>query len=115
MGVQDACALANARHYLARLRERVGALRGKLGEQAASKAISEIDIEELLPPRVHASRFERHWHKQNLARVNERALFPAIAQQAPVAGRGANLCRRGCETVLGTLRQMLGGLARQGL
>jgi glyoxylase-like metal-dependent hydrolase (beta-lactamase superfamily II) len=111
MGVQDASALANARHYLARLRERVGALRAKLGEQAASKAISEIDIEELLAPRVHASRFERHWHKQNLARVNERALFPA----APAAARGASLCRRGCETVLGTLRQMLGGLARQGL
>ena len=115
MGVQDACALANARHYLARLRERVGALRAKLGEQAASKAISDIDIEQLLAPRVHASRFERHWHKQNLARINERLLFPAMAPQAPAAGRGAELCRRGCETVMGTLRQMLGGLARQGL
>jgi cyclase len=116
MGLQDACALSNARHYLARLRERVSVLRAALGEAAARKAIAGIHVDELLAPRVHASRFERHWHQQNLARVNERALFPAAPDQASApAARGASLCQRGCETVMGMLRHMLGGMARQGL
>jgi cyclase len=114
MGLQDACALSNARHYLGRLRERVGELRAALGEQVARKAIGEIHIDELLAPRVHASRFERHWHKQNLARVIERGLFQATPRQAPAA-RSTSLCRRGCDTVMGMLRHMLGGMARQGL
>ncbi len=116
MGVQDASVLGNARHYLARLRERVSVLRAALGPEAAKNAIAAIDIEELLAPRVHASRFERHWHKQNLLRVNERDLFPAASYKAPpLASRGVELCRRGCETVMGMLQHLLGGMARQGL
>ena len=110
IGVQDGDALANARHYLARLRERVGRVRAAMGADAARQAIAAIRIEDLLAPGVHAGRFERHWHGQNLLRVNERSLFAAsgaVVQREERAALAA--C---CDTVLRVLQRMLGGLAR---
>lgn len=113
IGVQDGEALANARHYLARLRAQVGAARATMAAGAARQAIAAIRIEVLLAPGVHAGRFERHWHGQNLLRVNECGLFPAtgsVAQRQERQERPALAAC--CDTVLRTLQRMLGGLAR---
>jgi cyclase len=114
LGVQNGDVLANARIYLARLREKVGTLRASLGEAAARKAIAAIAIEDVLAPGVHAGRFERHWHGQNLLRVNERELFQSSSYRAvPQLARDSRLARMvGCESVMGMVRCMLGGMAR---
>jgi cyclase len=111
LGVQDSASLDHARHYLQQLGQKVGALRATLNEQSAGKAIAALPIDTLLAPGVQASSFEHHWHKQNLLRINERALFPA----APQLARGPGLARRCCDTVMGMLTSLLGGLARQGV
>lgn len=114
LGVQCADALANARHYLARLGEKVTRLRATLDAAAARKAIAAIAIDALLAPGVHAGRFERHWHGQNLLRINERELFASASKHAAAqVARDSKLARvTGSDSVMGMLRCLLGGMAR---
>jgi cyclase len=114
LGVQCADALGNARHYLAKLGEKVAQLRATLGAAAARKAIAAIAIDALLAPGVHASRFERHWHGQNLLRINERGLFSdsSVCSAPSQSGKRAALRVAGGASVMHMLRCMLAGMAR---
>ena len=103
-------ALGNARAYLARLRERVQALRGAHGASQAAQAIAAIGLDELLVPGEFATPLERHWHADNLRQVVARGLFPARAQPARAARSRSQAC---CETLASVLKAMLGRLAER--
>lgn len=102
-GAQDGVALANARHYLARLGQRVGQLRLRYPASAAA-AISAIALDECLADGVHASPLERHWHMDNLKQVVERGWY------VPAQAGGVTRSR-----VMESLTGMLGRLARIGV
>lgn len=72
MGVLPAAALANARVYLGRLRERVRAARRDGGD---AQAIAAIRIEDCVAAEVAPTAFEREWHGRNLEVITERRLF----------------------------------------
>ena len=103
-------ALGNARAYLARLRERVQALRGAHGAGQAAQAIAAIALDDLLVPGEFATPLERHWHADNLHQVVARGLFPAPAQTAKSARSRSQAC---CETLASVLKAMLGRLAER--
>lgn len=72
MGVLPGSALANARHYLVRLRQAVVAARRSAD---AVRSVRAIDIESCVAADVTPTPFEREWHGRNLERVLERDLF----------------------------------------
>lgn len=104
-------ALANARTYLAGLRQQVGAARAAHADPAA--AIGAIELDGLLAAGEHATPLERHWHRDNLRQVGARGLFPALAQ-AP-AGAARSRTQACCETIKSVLTAMLGRLAERGV
>lgn len=114
LGVQHGDALGNARHYLAQLGERVVHLRGACPENAVERTVAAIALEDCLAPGLFATPPEREWHRQNLRRVAEGALFPAAARvPAPQAqGKCLTRCR---ETIMSVLTAMLGRLAERGV
>ena len=73
MGVLPGSALANARHYLARLRWAVVAARRCAD---AARSVCDITIESCLAADVVPTPFEREWHGRNLQLIVERGLFP---------------------------------------
>ena len=111
-GAECAVALAHAQAYLLGLQGQVEALRNTLAPEDMAGAIAAIDIGQLLQATVQATPLERHWHRDNLRRVNERQLFPATQKRAPQA---AGLARKCCDTVLSVLTSMLGRLAERGV
>lgn len=72
MGILPAESLANARHYLRRLRE---AVRQAMRETDAEGAIRDISLDACVAAGVAPIPFEREWHAQNLAVVLERRPF----------------------------------------
>lgn len=72
MGMLPGETLANARHYLARLRAEVVAAR----HGDAARGIPAISIESCLAAGVVPTPFEREWHSRNLDRILERCMFP---------------------------------------
>jgi cyclase len=73
-GAFDASALADARIYLANLRERVQAARlGADGDP--DHRVLEVACAQCFSPSVDPTPFERQWHAENLCRVVERKLF----------------------------------------
>ncbi len=74
MGVLPGAALANARHYLARLRQAVMTARRSAD---ATQGIRAIAIESCLAAGVAATRFEREWHGRNLDLILEQNLIPS--------------------------------------
>lgn len=72
MGAMPGETLANARHYLRRLREEVTAAR----RRDAAESIPAIGIERCLAAGVTATPFEREWHDRNLGLIVERGSFP---------------------------------------
>jgi glyoxylase-like metal-dependent hydrolase (beta-lactamase superfamily II) len=80
IGLLPGEAIASARHYLARLRDRV---RQAGGGSAAVRAIS---IQDCVAPTVEPVPFEREWHERNLEVVLERR--PFAVEGAPGGGLG---------------------------
>ncbi len=105
-GVQEGCALAQARAYLDKLGSIVRQLRA--GDGGAELAgIRRIALADCLPEGVHAGALERHWHADNLKQIVERGLFPA-ARKAPARPGHAH-------SVIATIYAMLGRLGRSGV
>ncbi len=73
MGVLPGSALANARHYLLRLRQEVVIARRSAD---AARGVRDIAIESCLAADVVPTPFEREWHGRNLELIVERGLFP---------------------------------------
>lgn len=114
VGVQDGAALANARHYLAQLGARVQHLRSACPPHDLDQTLSAIALEDCLAPGVFATPFERSRHRQNLAQVAARGLFPAAA--ASPAAPPAHGCLARCrQTLASVLTAMLGGMAERGV
>lgn len=114
IGVQCGAALANARHYLAQLGERVQHLRSACPPHDIGQTLAAIALEDCLAPGVFGTPFERRRHRQNLARVAEGGLFPAAARPAaPVADASCfSRCR---DTLASVLTAMLGRMAERGV
>jgi cyclase len=111
-GAECALALTHAQAYLRGLQAAVEQARNALAPDEAARAIAAIGLDGLLPGPVHATPLERHWHRDNLRRINERQLFAATRQRAPQAAGVAKKC---CDTVLSVLTAMLGRLAERGV
>lgn len=110
--VEPAQALEHARTYLARLGTEVSALRSALGPVDAGAAIRGISLAGLLPAGVQPTPLERHWHRDNLRRIVERGLFPALQHAAPLRASLGQAC---CNTIASVLTSMLGRLAERGV
>lgn len=87
MGIQEWSALADARHYFAKLSEQVSIARTEFGAPLEDSVIGAIGIGYCMTSGLIPDEFERYWHQQNLFRIVERNLiaFPYVAP-APVAG-----------------------------
>ena len=82
MGCFPGSALANARHYLARLRQQVIAARRSDSMALIAGQIAAIRIEDCLAPGLVSSAFEREWHARNLDVIDTQSVFLLDARQA---------------------------------
>jgi len=75
MGVFPASVLANARAYLAKLRDLAVEIRRSCPGTAFAARVDGIRIEDCLAAGVVATTFEREWHQNNLDLIRDMAVF----------------------------------------
>jgi len=75
MGLFPASTLGNARYYLAKLRDRVVAIRRQSSDGEVANQTLQVRIEDCLPVDVTPTAFEREWHQNNLRLIRDQGVF----------------------------------------